>query len=609
MKKIQNQKKGFTLLEILLVIALIGILVTIIIVVLNPKSRFASARNDTRQSDIKKIEGALIQYRLQEGSYPVGLDGTLRDICDPDIANPSTNCGININLSVLVPIYLQSIPQDPNDKDTTGGNGYQVAVDTTRNIVAVKAIQAESSATISINDTLLSGLPSPLINTPLADSKPGGLPNLALLDGSAINDPYWSNVSLLLKFDDSNGSTTFIDSSSSNLSITGVGDTKISTVQSKFGGSSACFDGNGDYLTLDSTSSLYNFNSDFTIEGWFYKTDNQDDIIIASPQGGPSNNQIFRVNGNSIGIYQDAWIFNMESYSIPLNTWHHFAYTRSGINNYLFINGTQVGTVKAYSGTFRIGSIGRDIWGINQYTGCIDDLRLTKGVARYTTNFTPPTQSFTPPPPASPSNTNISLLMNCNGSSFVDSSIYARAITIQAGTPSLSSVQSKFGSKSCLLNSGSSLGFNDTTELDLTGDFTIESWIYPLSTGAGDRIVAGHSSQNVQIFRINEGGSGTGTLSFYLNGTQVFSPVAAGITPNNWYHVAISRSGTVTKMFVNGVQVGSNNTTWSGSFKINRIGVFWLNSYFDGYIDDFRVTKGVSWYNSNFTPPTAQLTP
>jgi prepilin-type N-terminal cleavage/methylation domain-containing protein len=186
MKKIQKQKKGFTLLEILLVIALIGILVTIIIVVLNPKSRFESARNDTRQSDIKKIEAALIQYRLQEGSYPAGLTTTLQEICDPDIANPSTNCGININLSALVPIYLQSIPQDPNDKDTTGGNGYKVAVDTTRNIVAVKAIQAESSATISINDPL-PGETTVTANTPLAATVPVVPPPPIVTNGLVLN--------------------------------------------------------------------------------------------------------------------------------------------------------------------------------------------------------------------------------------------------------------------------------------------------------------------------------------------------------------------------------------------------------------------------------------
>lgn len=155
----QKKKKGFTLLEILLVIALIGILVTIIIVASNPIARLASARNDIRKSDIRKIEGALIQYRLQEGAYPAGLSSTLKEICDPDIANPATNCGSSyINLSALVPTYIQSIPQDPNDNDIVDGSGYSVAVDVMRNIIAVKAIQAESSANVSIND--------PLPNTP-----------------------------------------------------------------------------------------------------------------------------------------------------------------------------------------------------------------------------------------------------------------------------------------------------------------------------------------------------------------------------------------------------------------------------------------------------------
>jgi prepilin-type N-terminal cleavage/methylation domain-containing protein len=161
----QNQKKGFTLLEVLLVIALIGILLTIILVVLNPQTRFESARNDIRQSDIQKLEGALTQYRLQEGAYPPGLDGTLREICDPD----ASSCSGFINLSVLVPTYIQSIPQDPQDTDSIGGSGYSMAVDIVRNLVAVKAIQAESSATIAINDPLPAGLPVIATNTPLLD--------------------------------------------------------------------------------------------------------------------------------------------------------------------------------------------------------------------------------------------------------------------------------------------------------------------------------------------------------------------------------------------------------------------------------------------------------
>jgi prepilin-type N-terminal cleavage/methylation domain-containing protein len=639
MKQIQNQKKGFTLLEVLLVIALIGILVGIIIVVLNPKARFASARNDVRQSDIRKIEGALIQYRLQEGSYPDGLTSTLKEICDPDIANPSTNCGSNINLSVLIPTYLQSIPQDPNDKDTTGGNGYQVAVDITRNVVAVKAIQAESSATISINDPLLSGLPSPLINTPLADSKPGGLPNLALLDGNG--NPVYSYV-------------RWVGEQYQRSGYAGNGG----------GGPPATFNVTSGWMSLRTSDGKaityglggiqlagaphYRFNAEYYLGPWYSNIDVYVETYFQNVGVGGSADVFYmysQIEGQSptsnntnygMGISfstpdsfdlarsRGRWEFGNSAQEV-IETWDGYSRVRypvlSGTNYNPIIKNSDTLTVTLTGTGFQAGVTTVRIDGNAVAATVISDTSLTVNVntnafgAATTTVFQVSngvglssntlTIDLSSTPPASPSNTNISLLMNCNVSPFVDSSIYARTITIQAGTPSLSSVQSKFGSKSCLLNSGSRLGFNDTTELDLTGDFTIESWIYPLSTG--DRIVAGHSSQNVQIFRLNEGG--TGTLSFYLNGVQVFSPVAAGITPNNWYHVAISRSGTVTKMFVNGVQVGSNNTAWSGSFKINMIGINWFGSYFDGYIDDFRVTKGVSWYNSNFTPPTAQLTP
>jgi prepilin-type N-terminal cleavage/methylation domain-containing protein len=629
MKQIQNQKKGFTLLEVLLVIALIGILVGIIIVVLNPKARFASARNDVRQSDIRKIEGALIQYRLQEGSYPAGLTSTLKEICDPDIANPSTNCGSNINLSVLIPIYLQSIPQDPNDKDTTGGNGYQVAVDITRNVVAVKAIQAESSSTISINDPLSSGLPSTLINTPLADSKPGGLPNFELLDGNGnpvysyvrwvgvqwfrncygMYTPCAQNITsgwMPLRTAEGQAITyglggIILDGPYSAVGYLGPWYSNIDVYRPN--ADNASIGGTVDVFLMyrATTTQLTTNNSNY---GFWMNSPSYDSSDIATSRG--------------------RWEFGNSAQEV-IETWDGYSRVRypvlSGTNYNPIIKNSDTVTVTLTGTGFQAGVTTVKMDGNAVAATVISDTSLTVNVntnafgAATTTVFQVSngvglssntlTIDLSSTPPASPSNTNISLLMNCNGSSFIDSSIYARTITIQAGTPSLSSVQSKFGSKSCLLNSGSRLGFNDTTELDLTGDFTIESWIYPLSTG--DRIVAGHSSQNVQIFRLNEGG--TGTLSFYLNGVQVFSPVAAGITPNNWYHVAISRSGTITKMFVNGVQVGSNNTTWSGSFKINMIGINWFGSYFDGYIDDFRVTKGVSWYNSNFTPPTAQLTP
>jgi prepilin-type N-terminal cleavage/methylation domain-containing protein len=333
MKKIQKQKKGFTLLEILLVIALIGILVTIIIVVLNPKSRFASARNDTRQSDIKKIEGALIQYRLQEGSYPAGLTTTLQEICDPDIANPSTNCGININLSVLVPIYLQSIPQDPNDKDTTGGNGYQVAVDTTRNIVAVKAIQAESSATISINDPL-PGETTVTANTPLA--------------ATVLVNPIVTN-GLVLHLDAGNTAsypgtgTTWTDLSGNSNNGTLVNGPTYNSAN----GGSLVFDGVDDYVVTTPISNTGNGGASQSYCLWIRPNDDNGNILSMSqsnPQGGWNMPPIAVSGSRFRGKFWSNQYLNAAS-TYTNSQWYYvcliFSYNSVTANAYqrLYVNG------------------------------------------------------------------------------------------------------------------------------------------------------------------------------------------------------------------------------------------------------------------------------
>lgn len=195
------------------------------------------------------------------------------------------------------------------------------------------------------------------------------------------------------------------------------------------------------------------------------------------------------------------------------------------------------------------------------------------------------------------------------GTSFVDRSSFNRTNTTSGNTV-YSIAQTRNGEATARFDGASDwIGTTPTADLQLTGDFTIECWAYP--TGTGDYIIASSSSDsNTQIFRLNEGGAGR--LSFYLNGTQVFAAQAAGVVANQWQHFAISRSGSNTRMFRNGVQVGATNTTWTGTFRCDRIGMFFVsgspsgNSYL-GHLNDFRVTKGVSRYNANFTPEATPL--
>ena len=99
-------------------------------------------------------------------------------------------------------------------------------------------------------------------------SDPAFLSAASAASGGGATDPYFSNVSLLLHGDGTNGSTTIIDSSPLPKTVTAFGNAQISTAQSKFGGSSIAFDGTGDSLTIPAIT----FAGDFTLEAWLYKT-------------------------------------------------------------------------------------------------------------------------------------------------------------------------------------------------------------------------------------------------------------------------------------------------------------------------------------------------
>ncbi|MGA1050381.1 MAG: prepilin-type N-terminal cleavage/methylation domain-containing protein, partial [Minisyncoccia bacterium] len=116
MKNIKRQIKGFTLLEILLVIAAIGILAAIVLVAINPTRQIAQVRNAQRRSDINAIYKALEQYLIDNKTYPIGITASKQDICDTgtEQVGGSTDCTGKADLRVLVPIYLAAIPKDPS---------------------------------------------------------------------------------------------------------------------------------------------------------------------------------------------------------------------------------------------------------------------------------------------------------------------------------------------------------------------------------------------------------------------------------------------------------------------------------------------------------------
>jgi hypothetical protein len=231
--------------------------------------------------------------------------------------------------------------------------------------------------------------------------------------GYAPVDEHYDNVSLLLYGNGTNGSTVITDNSPSPKAVTAVGNAQISTAQSKFGGASIAFDGDGDRLTAANNSSL-NFDSgDFTIELWLYvagvQTANTDGQRVATLVAYGVNNVTnsgyeFNVDttANTLSLGRTGTATSAQgNFTFALSTWYHVAYTRAGSTNRLFVDGQSLtlftntfSPVTSPTGTLRIGAA-RLYTGYNQdLNGYIDDFRITKGVARYTSNFIPPTESF-----------------------------------------------------------------------------------------------------------------------------------------------------------------------------------------------------------------------
>lgn len=123
----KNTNKGFTLLEMLLVIAVIAILAGIVIVAINPAKQLGSANNAKRFSDVKAINDAIKQHAIDNGgiyhssirAYPTGVN-SLREVCNSGSSSNASCPTGTLNLSFLVPDYLQSIPRDPSYDSASG---------------------------------------------------------------------------------------------------------------------------------------------------------------------------------------------------------------------------------------------------------------------------------------------------------------------------------------------------------------------------------------------------------------------------------------------------------------------------------------------------------
>ena len=446
--------------------------------------------------------------------------------------------------------------------------------------------------------------------------------------GAGATDADFASTTLLLQGDTSNTSVNynaFGDTSGNNVDLAPTGFTKGSSFTPYGTSWSNDFDGSGSYLNV-SHSSSFTLDGSFTIEMWVnFSSQSQGywDSILSIGKDATSS-----ASGNGLTIYHmdsgsggtDGGIAfqvggtgnRVKSGSIRGTGWRHVAATRDGSNVCrLFIDGVGVGTSIVVSTSINSTEFGAriglgDAGSSNYYDGYISNLRIVKGSALYTSNFTPSTTPLTAVSGTS--------LLTCNSNRFIDTSSNAHTITVN-GTPKVkgfSPLAETNTTDGGMFNNGDQNSFakvtGDSAVALGSGDYCVEMWLYdskpskytcPVDTRPGNP-----SGLGISIFL------DTGNELEFFSG----SSVQTGYTfPSyEWAHLAIVRQSGTVKLYVNGVQKGSVSETSNHSNDDLYIGNWFdytaADYSFDGYIADFRITKGSPVYTTTFTPPSTPLT-
>jgi hypothetical protein len=214
-------------------------------------------------------------------------------------------------------------------------------------------------------------------------------------------------VKLLLHGNGADGSTDIVDSSPSPKTVSVVGDAQIDTAQSKFGGASILMDGTSDNVyCLDSTD--WDLDSDdFTIDTWikwFYFPAVNATVICQHYESDTKYYQLLTYYSYgskyiSLQFYNGGQILRLVSSEVTISndTWYHIAAVKNGTSVKLYLNGAEVGSttyesaLPTYTGNFYVGSSSDGAKALN---GWLDEFRFSKGIARWTSNFTPPTNEY-----------------------------------------------------------------------------------------------------------------------------------------------------------------------------------------------------------------------
>ena len=210
-----------------------------------------------------------------------------------------------------------------------------------------------------------------------------------------------SYTKLMLHCNGTDGSTSFPDDSDSSHTVTANGDAQVDTADKKFGSGSALFDGTGDYLSVPDSDD-FDFSGDFTIDLWVkHDATASERGIIGSLGAGDDGWLLFLSSSGAIRFISSDGSTSLTGSQVDDDTWHHIAIVRYGsdannlkiyLDGTLDTQGTNTSTLTA-NGTLTIGREYND--SDNYYfDGWMDEIRISNGIARWTSNFTPLTEEY-----------------------------------------------------------------------------------------------------------------------------------------------------------------------------------------------------------------------
>lgn len=493
----------------------------------------------------------------------------------------------------------------------------------------------------------------------------GYISNLRVVNGTAVYTANFTPPTAPLSFVSGTSlltcqSQSFIDNSPNAFTITTSGDASVqrfspfSPVTQTPTSYSGYFDGTGDYLTATGSTAFTLGTGDFTIECWFYTSVGTNNAMfqISNTAGGFNTSYVNTIAigllAGKINLYGVAGTgITSTGSSYATSTWTHVALVRSSGVTKLYINGaldTTVGTAGSItdttSYTMQYIVVGGYYSTAYLWNGYVSNLRVVKGTAVYTSNFTVPTTPLTAISGTS--------FLTCQSTTFIDNSTNAFAIT--AFGDSKPRTQNPFGATTATNAAYSTSANGGSMYFDGTGDYlgtpvglntamgngfagniiSIECWIYPTNfnqNGYNQAIIGSYAAVAANgrwIFSLTKTASVTTTLNFTYttspSAENIVTSTASAIVQNQWNHIAVTidattSTNTTIKLFANGTLLNtftaqnlSSQTAYYSAPYIGFSGTTSYTSEFSGYISNLRILKGSLAYTTNYVPPQSPVT-